>query len=251
MKAILIEDETAAARNLKRIIAEVAPDIDILATLDSIQKSVSWLTENEHPDVIFMDIHLSDGDSFHIFRLVDVKSYIIFTTAYDEYAVKAFKVNSIDYLLKPIDPEEVGQALEKLRKLNSSSPKNYSELLPRLLQENVFQKTLLSFFQNRIIPIETEHIAYFQSENEKVYARLFSGEIYPIEKALNSLMSVLAPDQFFRANRQFLISRKLVKEVLMWEGSRLAIVPLIPVPEQIVVSKERVSMFKNWLQGTI
>jgi DNA-binding LytR/AlgR family response regulator len=248
MKGLIIEDETAAARNLKAILGDVAPEVEVLAVLDSIHKSVAWLTANSHPDVIFMDIHLSDGDSFHIFRLVDVLSPIIFTTAYDEYAIQAFKVNSIDYLLKPIDPEEVAVALEKLRKLKTKVDPDYTSLIPEILKGNMYQKTLLAFYQNRIIPLETNKIAFFQSMNEKVTAYSFLGEAYPVEKALNSLMSILDPEQFFRANRQFLVSRKLIKEVLLWDGGRLLIVPSLAINEQIIISKERVAWFKNWLQ---
>ncbi len=251
MKAIIIEDETAAARNLKAILNDIAPEIEILATLDSIQKSVSWLTANTQPDVIFMDIHLSDGDSFHIFRMVDVSSYIIFTTAYDEYAIQAFKVNSIDYLLKPIDPEDVMNALNKLRKMKTTAEPDYSALIPKILKGSAYQKTLLAFYQNRIIPLETAQVAFFQSVNERVTAHCFTKEVYPIEKALNSLMSALDPEQFFRANRQFLIARKLIKEVQMWEGGRLLIIASIETPEQIVISKERVALFKNWLQNRV
>lgn len=251
MKAIIIEDETAAAKNLKAILNEIDPDIEILATLDSIQKSVSWLNSNKQPDVIFMDIHLSDGDSFHIFNLVNITSYIIFTTAYDEYAIQAFKVNSIDYLLKPIDPENVAKAISKLQKMKMATEPDYSALIPNIAKKTSYQNTLLAFYQNRIIPLSTSNIAYFQSENEKVTVFCYSGEVFPIEKTLNTLVSILDPSLFFRANRQFLISRQLIKEVQLWEGGRLLIVPSIEIPEQILISKERVAVFKNWLQDIL
>lgn len=251
MKAIIIEDETAAARNLRKVLDEVSPEIEILATLESVRKSVSWLTTNRHPDIIFMDIHLSDGDSFHIFDMVDVKSHIIFTTAYDEYAIKAFKVRAIDYLLKPIVEEEVVRAIGKFKSLRTPASKDYLGLFPLSAEENQSQRTLLSFYQNRIIPIDPRRVAYFQSEKEKVSAFMLNGDVFPMEKPLNSLMTMVDSGQFFRANRQFLISRKLIKEVLIWEGSRLAIISHIDVPDQIIISKERAADFKNWLQGNL
>lgn len=248
MKAIIIEDEQAAVKNLKAILNGVAPDIEILTNLDSIRKSVKWLKENPSPDLIFMDIHLADGDSFHIFKQVEVNTPVIFTTAYDKYALNAFKVNTIDYLLKPIEPEAVAFALAKLRKISEHERNEYVSRLAGLLQGKVSQDTLLAFQRNKIIPLPTENIAFCYFAKEKVRAYTYDGQSHSIEKSLNALSEIFDAHQFFRVNRQFIVSRKLIKEIEMSEGGRLLIVPHIDVPETIVISKDRVALFKNWLQ---
>jgi DNA-binding LytR/AlgR family response regulator len=249
MKAIIIEDERAAVKNLKAILSSVAPDIEILTNLDSIRTSVKWLKENTLPDLIFMDIHLADGDSFHIFKQVEVNTPVIFTTAYDKYALNAFKVNAIDYLLKPIEPEALAFALAKLRKITEHERNDYISRLSGLFQEKVYSDTLLVFHRNKIIPLPTENIAFCYFTKEKVQTRTFDGQSYPIDKSLNSLSEIFNAHRFFRANRQFIISRKLIKEIEVSESGRLLIIPHIDVPEAIAISKDRVSLFKNWLQN--
>jgi DNA-binding LytR/AlgR family response regulator len=249
MKAIIIEDERAAVKNLKAILNSVAPDIEILTNLDSIRKSVQWLKENASPDLIFMDIHLADGDSFHIFKQVEVNTPVIFTTAYDKYALNAFKVNTIDYLLKPIEPEAVAFALAKLRKITEHERYEYISRLSGLFREKTARDTLLVFHRNRIIPLATENIAFCYFAKERVQIRIFDGQSYPADKSLNSLSEIFDAHQFFRANRQFIISRKLIKEIEVSEGGRLSIIPHIDVPEEILISKDRVAVFKRWLSG--
>lgn len=249
MKVLIIEDETAAVRNLKAILRDVAPEMEVVATLDSVGKSVAWLLSNTHPDIIFMDIHLADGNSFHIFDQVEINTPVIFTTAYDEYALQAFKVNSIDYLLKPIRPEELSQAISKYKKIIRSDRNEYIERLSNLTRQKKYNETILVFFKDKIIPLNTASIACFYSQNEKTYLITEQQEQHPFDKTLNSLMETLNPEIFYRANRQYIISRNAIKEISVWTGGRLSVILNIPMKEDILISKERVGDFKKWLQN--
>lgn len=248
MRALIIEDETAAARNLEAVLREVAPGVEILATLESVAESVEWLQSNPQPDLLFMDIHLADGDSFRIFESVEITAPVIFTTAYDRYALEAFKVNSIDYLLKPINTEDVRRALEKLRRLTSGERLDYGTRVRSLAsqrQEEVF----LVHVRDKIIPLQRDRIAYCYTANEKVTACDFDGAVYPMDKTLEALQSLLPDRNFFRANRQFIIARRAVKEIAVWFGSRLTLHLTVETPERIVISKARVPEFKEWLRA--
>lgn len=248
MKALLIEDETAAARNLAAVLREVAPGVQIVATLESVAESIEWLRSNPQPDLLFMDIHLADGDSFRIFGAVEVTAPVIFTTAYDRYALEAFKVSSIDYLLKPINADDVRRALEKLRRLTSGERLDYGSRVRSLAaqrQEDVF----LVRVRDRIIPLQRDRIAYCYTSNEKVTACDFDGETYPLDKTLEALQALLPERDFFRANRQFIVARRAVKEIAVWFGSRLTLHLTVDTPERIVISKARVPEFKTWLRA--
>lgn len=248
MKALLIEDETAAARNLAAVLREVAPGVQIVATLESVAESIEWLRSNPQPDLLFMDIHLADGDSFRIFGAVEVTAPVIFTTAYDRYALEAFKVSSIDYLLKPINADNVRRALEKLRRLTSGERLDYGSRVRSLAaqrQEEVF----LVRVRDRIIPLQRDRIAYCYTSNEKVTACDFDGETYPLDKTLEALQALLPERDFFRANRQFIVARRAVKEIAVWFGSRLTLHLTVDTPERIVISKARVPEFKTWLRA--
>lgn len=248
MRALIIEDETAAARNLEAVLREVAPGVEILATLESVAESVEWLQSNPQSDLLFMDIHLADGDSFRIFESVEITAPVIFTTAYDRYALEAFKVNSIDYLLKPINTEDVRRALEKLRRLTSGERLDYGTRVRSLAsqrQEEVF----LVHVRDKIIPLQRDRIAYCYTANEKVTACDFDGAVYPMDKTLEALQSLLPDRDFFRANRQFIIARRAVKEIAVWFGSRLTLHLTVETPERIVISKARVPEFKEWLRA--
>jgi len=249
MKAIIIEDETAAVRNLKAILHEVAPETEVIATLDSISQSVAWLSANAHPDIIFMDIHLADGESFLIFDQVEIDVPVVFTTAYDEYALKAFKVNSIDYLLKPIKPEELSKAITKYKKNTYSERDAYIERLSKLTVPKRYIETLLIFYKDKIIPLNINTIACFYSQNEKTQVITFQNEIYPVDKSLNTLTEILNPEMFYRANRQYIVSRGAIQEISIWVGGRLDVMLNISLKKQILISKERVSEFKKWLQN--
>lgn len=251
MKTLIIEDETAAVVNLRAILSEVEPSIEVIDVLESVADSVDYLRSKPTPELIFMDIHLADGDSFKIFRHIEVNCPIIFTTAYDQYALEAFKVNSIDYLLKPIAKDDLRRALEKLRRLSAPEREAVIERTrvvatePQQTQQNVF----LVQVRDRIRPLRTEEVAFFYTCEEHVTAHTFAGEVLAIDRTLEALSSVLDERDFYRANRQFIIARKALKDISVWFGSRLALNLSIETPERIIISKARVPKFKKWLTG--
>ena len=218
MKALIIEDETAAARNLQAILRETAPEIEVVGMLESVVESVEWLRTNPQPDLLFMDIHLADGDSFRIFRDVEIAAPVIFTTAYDQYALEAFKVCSIDYLLKP-------------------------------LNAGARESTFLVRVRDKIIPLRREQIAFCYTCNERVTAYGYDGAAYPLDRTLEALQALLPEERFFRANRQFIVARDAVQEIAVWFGSRLTLRLSVETPERIVISKARVPEFKAWLRS--
>jgi len=248
MRTIIIEDEAVAVKNLKAIIKEVAPYINILAELDSIKSSINYFRQKEMPDLVFMDIQLADGESFAIFKEVEITCPVIFTTAYDSYAIEAFKVNSIDYLLKPIESEHVERALNKLKKLSNTELVSYTNKLTDILsQKSTFTRTLLINFRDKLIPVPVNQIAFFYTKDEAVSLTTIEGKNWPVDYSLETLMSGLNPSDFFRANRQFIISHKAIREVVIWFGNRLAVTLILPTKERIIISKARVSAFKKWL----
>ena len=248
MRVVIIEDETAAAQNLTAILRKVRPDVEIVEALDTVVDSVEFFRSKPELDLVFMDIHLADGSSFRIFDSVEVTVPIIFTTAYDQYAIEAFKVNSIDYLLKPINEEGVKRAINKWQRLTSVERKEYSERVNEVAQTRPTEQTFLVHFRDKIIPLKSEDIAFFHTFEERVTAYCHNGDKYQIDLTLEALQSKLSGEDFFRANRQFIISRKSVKDISVWFGSRLSANLTLETPERIVVPKARVHDFKEWLK---
>lgn len=249
MRVVIIEDETAAAQNLSAILHKVCPDIEIVATIDTVVDSIDFFRTSPALDIVFMDIHLADGASFHIFENAEVASPIIFTTAYDQYAIEAFKVNSIDYLLKPINEEGVKRAIEKWQRLTSIERTDYATRVSEVAQARPSEQTFLIHFRDKIIPLKTEDIAFVHTFEERVTAYCHNGDKFQMDLTLEALQSKLPSDDFFRANRQFIISRKAVQDISVWFGSRLVANLTIEVPERIVIPKARVHDFKAWLKG--
>lgn len=249
MKVLIIEDETAAAENLRAILRETEPGAEVLDTLESIDESVAWLRTRPLPDLIFMDIHLADGESFRIFDEVEVTVPVVFTTAYDRYALEAFRVSSIDYLLKPINAADVSRALAKLRRLTGSERREYGSRVRRMAAGQCAESVFLVHVRDRIIPLRREQIAYCYTANEKVTACTYDGTVYQLDKTLEALQGILPDADFFRANRQFIVARRAVKEIAVWFGSRLSLRLAVETPERIVVSKARVPEFKAWLRA--
>ena len=247
MRVVIIEDETAAAQNLSAILRKVSPDVEIVATIDTVVDSVEFFRSAPQLDLVFMDIHLADGASFRIFDGVDVAVPIIFTTAYDQYAIEAFKVNSIDYLLKPINEEGVRRALDKWQRLTSIERKEYSERVSEVVQNRPAEQVFLVHFRDKIIPLQTKDVAFFHTFEERVTAYCYNGEKYQVDMTLETLQSRLSAEEFFRANRQFIIAHKAVKDISVWFGSRLTANLSVDTPERIVVPKARVHDFKKWL----
>lgn len=245
MNALIVEDEIAAQRNLISVLNDVAPHINIVGATDTIADTIEWFKKNDKPDLIFMDIHLADGHSFHIFEAVEVTSPVIFTTAYDQYALEAFKLNSIDYLLKPIKPSDLAHSLNKLATLTN---RDLIEQLRRIAAPaSSTPKLFLIPFKNKLIPISTDDICYFYTTNEQVQITTITGETYPMDKSLDAIMTTLSPADFIRANRQFIVARKAIKDIDVWFGSRLSINLNQKTPERIIISKNRVAELKAWL----
>lgn len=252
MKALIIEDEKAAVRNLIALLKEVAPETEVVAVLDSVTDSVAWLKANPSPELVFLDIHLADGSSFEIFEHVQIDCPIIFTTAYDEYALKAFKVNSVDYLLKPIAAADLQQAFEKLKVLQGSPESRESlSTLIRHLQRRDRYKThfLIPYKGGKLLPLAVDQVQYFCIVEGITRAVVGPGESYVLPHTLDELTENLDPERFFRANRQYLISRAAVLDIDLWFNNRLAINLKVPSGEKIVVSKLRVNEFKAWFVG--
>ncbi len=251
MKALIIEDEAPAATQLVNILKKTGK-IDKIEITDSIKSTVSWLSGNQMPDIVFMDIHIADGSAFKIFDYVEITCPIIFTTAYDEYAIDAFKVNSIDYLLKPITQEALENAFHKLNQLSQAN--NLNAELTNIIKEISRGKSykihfLVTLRGNKMIPLLAEDIAFFYIDEGKVSATTFERNNYKLDFTLDELNIKLNPAVFFRANRQFIISKKAVKEIDSWYNNRLFITLKIPVPEKILISRTRVTEFKEWITG--
>lgn len=250
-RAIIVEDETAAVVNLRSMLHNIDPTIEIIATLESVDDAVEYFSTKVEADIVFMDIHLADGDSFRIFRSVKIDIPIIFTTAYDQYALQAFKVNSIDYLLKPFKEEELRHSIAKLERLKitgaaPSPAMQHSDIATADMASSSLQ-TMLLRYKDKIIPMSMEDVAFFYTFAERVTLTTLDGVTYPVDKTLESLIQHLSSKMFFRANRQFIISRRAVKDVSVWFGSRLSLNLTIEPPERIVIPKARVAEFKQWL----
>lgn len=251
MKALIIEDEKVAAQALQRLIGEVSADTEILGVLESIEESVEWLENNPMPDLMFMDIHLADGSSFAIFERVNVTCPVIFTTAYDEFALKAFEVNSIDYLLKPISKEDLERAMNKYRTL--AGIRFGADKIELLLEQLGEKKRHRNYFllpeRDKLVPLSTKDIAYAYIDSKSVKIVTHEHKNYYLTHTLDDLMAQLDPTLFFRANRQFIVSRDAIKDVSIWFGNKLAINLNVEVPEKIIVSKARVAEFKCWFSN--
>ena len=249
MKALIIEDEVLAAQSLQKLVKDVSPDTEVIGVLQSIEESVAWFNENAMPDLVFMDIHLADGSAFAIFERTQITCPIIFTTAYDEYALKAFEVSSIDYLLKPINRNDLTRAMTKFNALVGQKANNH-EAIDALLQQIGMQKHYKTCFlvpqRDKLIPLPTSNIAYIYIDDKLVKTITLDGNVYYMSQTLDEIMSQLNPNDFFRANRQFIVSRKAIKDMTIWFGNKLSLNLLVKVPEDIIISKAKVAEFKTW-----
>lgn len=246
MKVLIIEDEIAAYNNLKQILWQIDSTIEILANIDTVTESVMWLKSNPAPDVIFMDIQLADGTAFNIIECINIEAPVIFTTAYDEYAINAFKVNSIDYLLKPITLENTKKAIEKLNRLNKLNFQKAISQFDSLIKSKEFTRRILVPINDKIISVKTDEIAFFYNTNNLTEVTTTGKVTYKINKSLDSIIGNLNPDQFTRANKQYIISKNAIKDITIWFDSRLLINLIIDTPEKIYVSKNKAAEFKSW-----
>jgi two-component system response regulator LytT len=249
MRILIVEDETAAYENLVDILAEIDSTIKIAGYTESISQTIHWLQNNQVPDLILMDIHLSDGSAFSIFKSIQLETPVIFTTAYDEYAIEAFKVNSIDYLLKPIKVEELRYALEKFKKWTRQDIVQYLSQIIHLQPVTKYNDKLLIPLNDKLLPVDINDISCFYTteKNTRVYVK--DGRFYPYCKTLDQITISLNPMNFIRANKQFIISRNSVKNITIWFDSRLLISLDIDPPERIYVSKNRAAEFKAWMMS--
>lgn len=252
MKILIIEDEELAVSKLKKTLSVIDESIEVVGVGDSIESSVEWLQNNPHPDLILMDIELSDGQSFEIFNLTEVKSPVIFTTSYDEYALKAFKVNSVDYLLKPIQKDELKNAIEKFKTnfVSKSSATDIDGLMRELqnkIQPKEFRKRFLVKNANRLESIETDDIAYFFSEGRFTFFRTFDNKKLIVDYTIEDLEDMLAPEKFFRISRSFYVSIKSIERIEDYFGNRLILQLKPAIDKESIVSREKVSDFKIWM----
>jgi DNA-binding LytR/AlgR family response regulator len=252
-KVLIIEDEMAAAKRLNKLISELMPDAEIINSIPSIASAVQWFKTNPLPDLVFADIHLADGSSFEIFKQVTIDCPVIFITAYDQYALEAFKQNSIHYLLKPIKKEELNEAIERFRKRQASKetgPVDFEKMLSIMNKPATnFKERFIIRFGEHIKTIQVQDIAYFYTENKASYAVMKDGKRYPVDNNLDELEHLINPKNFFRINRQFIICYNAITEMITYSKSRV-LVKLTPTTKlETIVSTERSSSFKSWLAG--
>jgi two-component system response regulator LytT len=251
IKILIIEDEEPAAERLAKMLLDIDPNIIVVGNTVSVKSSVKWFKENPIPDLILMDINLSDGHSFDIFKEVEISAPIIFITAYDQYAIDAFKLNSIDYILKPIKKDELRNALDKFKRMGNIQVQQMTSLLNTIKsnQDKEFQKRIVIRYGDTIKMIEIADIAYFYTEEKINFLCTNSDTRMPIDQNLDELEEILDPKIYFRINRQFIINISAIEKMLTWSKSRVKII-LKPASEhETIVSTERSSHFKDWLIG--
>ncbi len=249
MKTLIIEDEKAALRNLKAAMKEVDAEFEIVGETDSVTGTLEWFAFHPMPDLVFMDIHLADGSAFGIFEQTDITCPIIFTTAYDEYALQAFKVNSIAYLLKPISSSDLQKAIDKLKMLEGAvQPTIDFQAVMHALKREESYKThfLVPVKGDRFVPVSVEQISYFYIDGGAVKAVTQSAEMFDFQQTLDELAEQLNPRQFFRANRQYIIAHKAITGVSLWFGGRMVLQLSPAANEKVIISKARVPAFKEW-----
>ncbi len=250
MRVIIIEDEIPAANRLAKMLQAASDETEIVKRIDSVESAVKYLEAADNIDLIFMDIQLADGLSFDIFRQTKVKAPVIFTTAFDQYTLKAFKVNSIDYLLKPIDEKELEQAIEKFRKLYRQKENGFSEKIMKMMQDMntaKFKERLLIRRGQQLSYLKTGSAAYCFADGKLCYAVDFSSNKYLLETNLSQLEEQLDPNNFFRVNRHLLVNIEAVGKVHTWMGGRLKLELKPSANIDTIVSRERVNGFKEWL----
>lgn len=252
MKVIIVEDEIAASDNLKYLLNKIDDSIECIATIDSVSMAIDILSGSHEAELIFMDIHLADGISFEIFEKVKVNTPVIFTTAYDQYALKAFKVNSIDYLLKPIDEQELKEAISKFK--NQSKSPEIDDQIKGLLSliktdKPTFKSTYLVHFQNELIPVKTSEFAYFYVDAGMVKGKTLGNSTYTLDKKLEDIENELDPDLFFRVNRQYVVSKEAILSISFYFNGKLTVKVNPPSQERIVVSKAKAGDLKRWMNS--
>jgi DNA-binding LytR/AlgR family response regulator len=251
MNVLIIEDELQAAQRLETLVRSLVPNVNVLAKLDTVKRSIEWFNANPHPDLVFMDIQLADGVSFNIFDQCEVRSPIIFTTAYDEYALRAFKVNSVDYILKPVDKSELELALKKLNNLTNTE-NGHSKILFNIGEA---VKLLTKKFKSRFVvkvgehlrTVEVSDIQYFFSQDKTTFCATREGRNLILDFTLEQLEEMIDPDRFYRINRKYLIASDAIQDIIHYTNSRLKLMLKGSQDNDIIVARERVQDFKRWL----
>ncbi|HJW28710.1 MAG TPA: LytTR family DNA-binding domain-containing protein, partial [Saprospiraceae bacterium] len=256
MKILIVEDEELAVRKLQKTLQAIEEKVEVVGTTDSIAATVDWLQHHAQPDLILMDIELADGQSFEIFNLVDVKSPVIFTTSYDEYALKAFKVNSVDYLLKPVQKDELESAISKFKNLKevfAGHPKEDLHIaslvreLQQTLQLKEYRKRFLVKHMQKLVSVEVSSIAYFYSDDRLTFFKTMDDKKYVLDYTVDEIEDMVDPDQFFRINRAFLVSIKCIDQIHDYFGNRLKLNLKPTIDKEALVSREKVTEFKTWM----
>ncbi len=254
-RILIVEDEPLAAAQLAALIATIKPAAKILAVCDTVKSAVGWISKNEEPDLAFFDIQLGDGLSFEIFDLVELKCPVIFVTAYDQYAIQAFKVNSVDYLLKPIEKEELEKALVKFEqvlmpKSSNITPAFVEEIVSSLSRKKYKERFLVKVGQHLRI-VEITDVLYFYSLQKGTYVKLTDGKDYLLDYSLDVIEEMVDPSAYFRINRKYLVGLKCIHDVITYSNSRLKLKVQHPVDNDFLVSREKVKTFKSWVEGEI
>lgn len=255
MKILIVEDEDLAVKKIRKTLADVDAEAEVVGVTDSIKTSVEWLRNNPSPDLILMDVELSDGQSFEIFSRMDVKSPVIFTTSYDEFALKAFKVNSVDYLLKPIQKEDLDKALLKYRQLKTLYAENTAALnvdsivqeIKQKLQPKEYRKRFLVKNGQRLVSVEVEEIAFFFSDGRLNFFKTFDNKKYVVDYTMDELEDMLDKQRYFRISRSFYVSVNSVEQIHDYFGNRLLLNVKPAVEKEAIVSREKVGDFKKWM----
>ncbi|WP_121354985.1 LytR/AlgR family response regulator transcription factor [Flavisolibacter nicotianae] len=253
MNILIVEDEELAQKKLQKTLAAVDSSAQVVGITDSIQSTVEWLRTNSNADLILMDIELADGQSFEVFNQIDVKAPVIFTTSYDEYALKAFKVNSVDYLLKPVQTEDLQAALTKYKKLSEGTRKsdlNFESLVAQIkqqLQPKEYRKRFLVKHAQKLVSVEVEEIAYFYSDGRLNFFKTFDNKKFVVDYTMDELEEMLDPAAFFRVSRSFFVSVNAIEKIDDYFGNRLILQLNPAVDKEALVSREKVSDFKKWM----
>ena len=257
MRVLIIEDEIMARKSLERTLEKNFPDIEVVGECGSVKESVAWLLGNRQGvDVIFMDVELSDGECFEIFRQTDIKAHVVMTTAYDNYAVKAFEAGSVDYLLKPIDIGPLRRAVERCRQ--SSGNLDVEKILGALSKGRTgkeYKERHLVRFNDRIVPIKTEEVAFFYSEDKNNHVVTHDGSVFIVDNTLDNIITGLDPERFFKISRSCIIAKDAVESVTKLMGGRLRVTPKTMIPKSkgaapdLTVSRSRGEEFLTWLES--
>lgn len=253
IKVVIIEDEEAAAERLRKMILGIDSNFEIVETIVSVKSAIKYFNTHGLPDLIFLDIHLADGSSFEIFKSINIKTPIIFITAYDEFAIKAFGLNSVDYLLKPLKSEELKKAITKYKELflNKDAPViDYLKIAQYISNNNPeYRERIVTRFGGLLKMVNINDSAYFFTENKVTYVRTKANATYAIDETLEELETILNPKQFFRINRQFIVGINSIDKMLVVSKSRVKLTLIPPAEHETIASTERSSTFKKWLTG--